>query len=699
MGERMQDPLEFPGPEPSKTPDRFSNRELSWIDFASRVLEVAADPGLSILDRWRFVAIFATGLDEFFQVRVAGLKDQLLSAVTILSPDGLSPRGQLKAIRARLGEVLSELERFYADTLLPGLASTGYEILPLAELGSHGRARLAEEFERSVFPVLTPLSVDPSHPFPYISNLSLNLAVEVRDRVDREVRFARIKVPSNFPRLFPVSKNGFVLIEDLVSTFLHRLFPGMEIGESAIFRVTRNADLVLEEGEADDLLAAVETELRRRRFGRAVRLEVGAGASPAIEALLIEEHELHADDVYHSQVPLDLSLAWEVYKLDIEDARLPAAAGRIPEAFLGPFDEHGGLFGRLAVRDVLVHHPYESFSSSVEVFVSTAAKDPDVLAIKQTLYRTSGDSAIVHSLIEAAEAGKQVVVIVEVKARFDELANIGWARQLEEAGVHVVYGVVGLKTHCKAVMVVRREGSALRRYCHLGTGNYNARTARIYEDFGFFTARDEFGRDLGEVFNYLTGFSRPGVLDKLIVAPGELRTALLSLIAEETRKGPEGRIAFKVNSLVDPEVVDALYLASDAGVPVVGIVRGICSLRPGIDGLSEGITIRSIVGPFLEHSRIFLFGDPESESARIYLSSADIMQRNLDRRVELMFPIEDPNPRRQLASTFKLYLLDDSNSWSLGPSGTWKRRAKEGGISVQAELDRRPAASRGVPGA
>ncbi len=691
----MQEPVEFRGSELAKAPDRFFNRELSWIDFASRILEVAADPDLSVLERWRFVAIFSSGLDEFFQVRVAGLKDQLVSAVTILSPDGLSPRGQLKAIRARLSEVLLELERLYADTLVPMLGEAGYEIIPLSELGRQGKERLAGEFEKSVFPVLTPLSVDPAHPFPYISNLSLNLAVEVRDRVDREVRFARIKIPTNFPRLFSVSGNKFVLIEDLVSTFLYRLFPGMEIGESAIFRVTRNADLVLEEGEADDLLAAVETELRRRRFGRAVRLEVASGASPAIEALLVEEHELHADDVYHSRVPLDLSFAWEVYRLDLEQAHPAAASGRIPEAFLGPFEDHGGIFGRLAQRDVLVHHPYESFSSSVEVFVNAAAQDPDVLAIKQTLYRTSGDSAIVHALIEAAEAGKQVVVIVEVKARFDELANIGWARQLEEAGVHVVYGVVGLKTHCKAVMVVRREGSVLRRYCHLGTGNYNARTARVYEDFGLFTAKEEFGRDLGEVFNYLTGFSRPGVLDKLVVAPGELRPKLLSLIADEISKGPEGQIAFKVNSLVDPEIIDALYQASNAGVTVVGFVRGICSLRPGISGMSERITIRSIVGSFLEHSRIFLFGDLESASVRIFLSSADLMQRNLDRRVELMFPIEDPKLKGQLASTFQLYLLDDSNSWTLEESGTWKRRAKEGGISVQVELDK---PLRSIPG-
>jgi polyphosphate kinase len=687
----MRQPFELPlepHPNPLEPGDsRYFNRELSWLEFGARILELADDESLGALQRAKFFAIFGAGLDEFFQVRVAGLKDQLVSPFTIRSTDGLTAREQLRSIRGRLTGLLEAGEASYHHRLMPRLAELGIRIEQVATLPDATRARLKGAFEADLYPVLTPLSVDPAHPFPYISNLSLNLAVAVREPLDHEERFARIKVPSNFPRLYPIGGGSFVLLEDLIQSFAALLFPGMEIGETALFRVTRNTDLVLEEGEADDLLAMVETELRRRRFGRAVRLEIAANSSPEIQALLIDELELHRDDVYSTGLPLDMRCLFEVYDLGLEDERGPRAAGRTPAAFACPEGEPVDLFSAIKAGDILVHHPYDSFSSTVEAFVAAAARDPDVLAIKQTLYRTSGDSAIVESLIDAAEGGKQVVVIVEVKARFDELANIGWARKLEDAGVHVVYGVVGLKTHCKAIMVVRRESQGLVRYCHLGTGNYNAKTAKTYEDYGLFTVDPQIGRDLGEVFNYLTGFSHPSHLEKLILAPIDLRARITSLIERETARGPEGYIGFKVNGLVDPKIIEALYVASQAGVRVRGLVRGICALRPGVQGLSQGIEIRSIVGEFLEHSRIFVFGDVGDSSAEILLGSSDLMQRNLDRRVELLFPLENLDLRRRVIQMLELEWQDDTNAWTLDAEGRWTRLVPRRGISAQLILN------------
>jgi polyphosphate kinase len=661
------------------------SRELSWLEFAARVLELAREPARTPLSRARFLGIFSSGLDEFFQVRVAGLKDQLLSPFVIRSLDGRTPREQLRAIRARLLELL-ELTGVTYEALLADLAREGVAIERVDDLPEPTRRRLEERFEAELFPILTPLSVDPAHPFPYISNLSLNIAVAVHDPVAREERFARIKVPPNVRRLQSVGPSSFVLLEDVIAAFAGRLFPGMELGELAIFRVTRNTDLVLEEGEAEDLLALVETELRRRRFGRAVRLELAEGSSHGIEALLAEELELHRDDLYRLRTPLDLSLMFELADLGLEDQAVRSIAARTPPPFTCRDDEPEELFGALREREVLVHHPYDSFSGTVERFVRMAARDPKVLAIKQTLYRTSGDSALIGALIEAAEHSKQVVVIVEVKARFDELANIAWARKLEEAGVHVVYGVVGLKTHCKAIMVVRREPEGLVRYCHLGTGNYNAKTARSYEDLGLFSADPTLGRDLAEVFNYLTGFSRPSELERLVLSPMHLRARVLSEIAQETARGEEGRILFKVNSLVDQEVIVALYEASCAGVRVDGVVRGLCALRPGVPGMSERITIKSIVGEFLEHSRILIFGDPSDPASRMLIGSADLMPRNLDRRVELMVPIESEPIRAHLRTVMELALRDDVGSWYLEPDGTWRKAARTEGLSLQEML-------------
>jgi polyphosphate kinase len=666
-------------------PSRYFNRELSWLEFAARVLELAREPSRAPLSRARFLGIFSGGLDEFFQVRVAGLKDQLLSPFVIRSLDGRTPRDQLRAIRARLLELLEDAGATY-DRLLVDLAREGVAIEPVGSLPEATRRRLEQRFEEELFPILTPLSVDPAHPFPYISNLSLSIAVAVHDPVAREERFARIKVPPNVRRLQSVGPLSFVLLEDVIAAFAGRLFPGMELGELATFRVTRNTDLVLEEGEAEDLLALVETELRRRRFGRAVRLELAKDSSYGIEALLAEELELHHDDLYRLRTPLDLSLMFELADLGLDDQPMRSIAVRTPPPFTCADDEPEELFAALREREVLVHHPYDSFSSTVERFVGMAARDPKVLAIKQTLYRTSGDSALIGALIEAAEHNKQVVVIVEVKARFDELANIGWARKLEEAGVHVVYGVVGLKTHCKAIMVVRRESEGLVRYCHLGTGNYNAKTARSYEDLGLFSADPLLGRDLAEVFNYLTGFSRPSDLERLVLSPLYLRTRLLAEISRETALGDQGRILLKVNSLVDQEIIDALYVASQAGVQVDGIVRGLCALRPGVPGLSERITIKSIVGEFLEHSRIFIFGDPRDPGSRMLIGSADLMPRNLDRRVELVVPVEAEAIRTHLRSVMELALRDDVGSWYLGPDGRWDRATQTEGLSLQEVL-------------
>src|SRR5438270_363181 len=579
---------------------RFLNRELSWLDFNARVLALAEDENQQPLERAKFLAIFAENLDEFFQVRVAGLKDQMAAGNGAPRGEGDSPADQLQAIRYQTEALIDRQVQVFLKSMAPSLGEHGIVFSDWDGLDDDDRTYLVDVFEKSIYPVLTPLAVDPGHPFPYISNLSLNLAVIVRDPTTGERRFARVKVPPLLPR-FVVMPDGerFVPLEQVIAAHLDALFPGMEIECNYPFRVTRNADLTLEEEEADDLLAAVELELRRRRFGRAVRLEVDVATSDEVRELLMRELDLGPDDTYTVEGPLDLSGMWAVHELARpelkEDAWVPVTQPRLAAID----DDPSSLFTLVRERDLLVHHPYDSFATSVEAFIEQAAVDPKVLAIKQTLYRTSGDSPIVTALIRAAERGKQVAALVELKARFDEQANIGWARALEQAGVHVVYGLVGLKTHTKTALVVRDEEGGVRRYCHVGTGNYNPKTARLYEDIGLLSCDTALGEDLTELFNYLTGYSRKVDYRKLLVAPLKLRDEILRLIGEQT--SADGRIVMKMNNLVDQEVIDALYAASQAGAEIDLIVRGVCCLRPGVSGMSENITVRSIVGRYLEH--------------------------------------------------------------------------------------------------
>jgi polyphosphate kinase len=668
-------------------PERFTNRELSWLEFGARLLDLAEDEHVPLLERVKFLAIFSEGLDEFFQVRVAGLKDQVDAGLRARSADGLRPSDTLRAIGVRVSELVARQSHIFVDEIAPELAAAGIRLSDWTSLDDDDRDYLVDVFQRQIFPVLTPLSVDPGHPFPYISNLSLNLIVRVGDPVTGEERVARVKVPPLLPR-FVVMPDGerFVALEQIIAAHLATLFPDMVIGEHYAFRVTRNADLVLEEDEADDLLVAVEMELRRRRFGRAVRLEVAADMSSDTRDMLIHELDLAAEDLYETVAPLDLGGLWAVNALDRpelqEEAWAPMTAPRLANAGNEPSD----LFAVLRERDVLVHHPYDSFTTSVEAFISQASLDPDVLAIKQTLYRTSGDSPIVASLIHAAESGKQVAAVVELKARFDEQNNILWARALEEAGVHVVYGLVGLKTHSKAALIVRREEDGIRRYCHLGTGNYNPRTARQYEDLGLLSADPELGADVGDLFNFLTGYSRYAQYRKLTVAPVALRHRILDYIEQEALAGESGRITIKVNGLTDPEVIDALYRASLVGVPIDLVVRGVCGLRPGVPGLSETIRVRSIVGRFLEHSRIYRFGGTDGRPLSLLLGSSDLMERNLDRRIEVLFPVTDVELQARVLEVLDLNLADDTNSWALDATGTWSRVPAVEGISVQHRL-------------
>jgi polyphosphate kinase len=669
-------------------PARFSNRELSWLEFGARLLDLAEDRHVPLLERVKFLAIFSEGLDEFFQVRVAGLKDQVDAGLRTRSADGLRPSEALRAIGERVTELVDRQSRVFVDSIVPALADEGVRVADFSSLDEPDRDHLMEVFRHQIFPVLTPLSVDPGHPFPYISNLSLNLIVRVGDPVSGVERVARVKVPPLLPR-FVAMPDGerFVALEQIIAAQLGTLFPDMVIGEHYAFRVTRNADLVLEEDEADDLLAAVEMELRRRRFGRAVRLEVAADMSQDLRDMLVHELDLGFDDLYEIAAPLDLGGLWGVHALDRPDLHEEAWAPMTPPRLANAGNEPADLFAVLRERDVLVHHPYDSFTTSVEAFIAQAAADPDVLAIKQTLYRTSGDSPIAASLIEAAEAGKQVAAVVELKARFDEQANISWARALEEAGVHVVYGLVGLKTHSKAALVVRREEDGIRRYCHLGTGNYNPRTARQYEDLGLLSGDPELGADVGDLFNFLTGYSRYARYRKLVVAPMALRQRIIELIEQEAKAGPAGCIAIKVNGLTDPEVIDSLYRASIAGVPIDLVVRGVCCLRPGVPGLSETIRVRSIVGRFLEHSRIYRFGGTGIRPPSLLIGSADLMERNLDRRIEVLTPVTDPELQARLLEVLDLNLADDTNAWALGPEGTWERVPTVGGINAQRRLE------------
>jgi polyphosphate kinase len=676
----------------------YLNRELSWLDFNARVLALAGDQNVPLLERAKFLAIFSQNLDEFFQVRVAGLKDQVAAGVSATTPDGRTPAQQLLDIRDEVDRLNQTALGVFVDEIVPALRSVGIVFSSWDELDDDDRKYLDEVFEERIYPVLTPLAVDPGHPFPYISDLSLNLAVVVRDPVTQARRFARVKVPLLLPR-FVVTPDGerFVALENVIAAHLGSLFPGMEIEGQFPFRVTRNADLTVDNEEADDLLAAVEIELRRRRFGRAVRLEVDTSMSDEIRELLERELDVGAEDVYQYEGPIDLGGLWSVHGVDRPDLKDPVWVPITQARLTSGDDEHVNFFREIRKGDILVHHPYSSFATSVEEFIRQASVDPKVLAIKLSLYRTSGDSSIIQSLIRAAEQGKQVAALVELKARFDEEKNIEWARELEKAGVHVVYGLVGLKIHSKTTLVVREEQDGMRRYCHVGTGNYNPKTARLYEDVGLLTCDPDVGADLTQLFNFLTGYGRDVEYRKLLVAPHDLRPRLTALIEHEMSV-PDGRLVFKMNSLVDAEMIDTLYAASSAGVSIDLIVRGICCLRPGMPGLSDNIRVRSIVGRYLEHARIYRFdhGDPDGGPA-YYIGSADLMPRNLDRRVEALVPVTDPDLREQLDQILQVELDDDVLAWTLGADGTWHKPSPPGQLDSHRRLQelalalRRPA--------
>ncbi len=688
------------------------NRELSWVEFNARVLHEAADARNPLLERVKFLAIFASNLDEFFQVRVSGLRRQHQSGGAHHSLDGLTAGQQLDAIRVRVRELVAEHAAIWT-MIREELAAEGVEIVDYEDVPEHHQT-LRRRFHDEIFPVLTPLAVDPGHPFPYISTLSLSIAVGLVDPDTGERRFARVKLPPLLPRLFAVERNKFVLLDQVIEANLDELFQGMEIVETHLFRVTRDADIAIEEDEADDLLLAIEEEVRRRRFGEAVRLEVERSMPETTRQILIKGIGVRDEDAFEIAGMLDLTALWQLADLDRPDLKAPVYVPVVPQRLLPPDeDEPIDMFAQIRAGDILLHHPYESFTASVERFLAQAVDDPEVLTIKQTLYRTSGDSPIVRALIRAAEQGKQVVVLVEIKARFDEENNIVWARRLEQAGAHVVYGLVGLKTHSKVALVVRREGSGLRRYVHIGTGNYNSKTARLYVDLGLLSCREELGADVTDLFNTLTGLSRQRVFRRLLVAPLTLRAQFLEQVERETlnaRAGQAARIVLKVNSLVDSQVIEALYEASRAGVSIDCIIRGACCLVPGVEGVSENIRVRSIVGEFLEHSRIWMFtngGRPEW-----YIGSADLMERNLDRRVEVVTPVEDREAQARLARIIEVMLADDRRSWQLGTDGRWVRteviESAEGTIdtfavlkddaekaAARADIPRRPHANAG----
>ena len=661
--------------------DRYLNRELSRLDFDSRVLSMAEDRALPLRERIRFLAIVSDSIDDFFQVRVAGLHEQLAAPAPPTSPDGMTPDQQLDRIGERVRELIERQSAAFNADIVPALAKAGFALVNTKDLSKADHRVLAAVFEKRIFPVLTPLAVDPAHPFPYVSNLSLNLAVMVRDPTRHQPRFARVKVPPLLPRFIGLPDGErFVPLEQVIAHHLPSLFPGMEIASHHFFRVTRDADLDVDDDEAEDLMAAVQAELlRKRRKGRAVRLEVGLDMAPDVLFMLLHELELGSQDVYSVNGMLDLTglLTIQVPGSDPVRAWMPATQPRLrPNG-----GEMVDFFGALRDEDLLVHHPYDSFATSVEAFVEQAARDSDVLAIKVSMYRTSGpDSAIARALKHAAQTGKQVVALVELKARGDEQANIEWAKALEGAGVHVVYGLVGLKTHAKLMLVVRQEGAGLRRYAHIGTGNYNAATAGVFEDIALFTADPEVTGDIAELLNYLTGYSRQSKYRRLMVAPTTLRSGMLKLIEHEAFK-PAGRIVIKVNNLVDPEVIDALYRASQAGAHVDLIVRGICCLRPGVPGLSEGIRVRSLIGHYLEHSRIFAFGS--GPSRHVLIGSSDLMPRNLDRRVEAVVPLSDLALRKEIEQFLDLELADDTLAWVLAGDGRWSKPAQRKGVNTQ----------------
>ncbi|HEX2804828.1 MAG TPA: RNA degradosome polyphosphate kinase [Kineosporiaceae bacterium] len=685
------------GPSTRPMPaQRFLDRELSWLAFNQRVLALSEDEELPLLERARFLAIFASNLDEFFMVRVAGLKRRIATGLAVTAASGLEPRQVLEAISDKAHELQARHADVYRNEVAPALADAGIALVHWDALSELEQGRLHAFFRDQVFPVLTPLAVDPAHPFPYISGLSLNLAVILRNPVTDKEHFARVKVPPLLPRFIAVGGDSdhqarFVPLEDVIAVHLDQLFPGMEVLQHHTFRVTRNEDLEVEEDDAENLLQALEKELLRRRFGPPVRLEIVENVDPHVRDMLVRELGVSGAEVYPVPEPLDLRGLNLVADLDVPELHYPKFVPKT-HRHLNEVEtaKPSDVFAAIRERDVLLHHPYDSFSTSVQTFLEQAAADPKVLAIKQTLYRTSGDSPIVDALIDAAEAGKQVLALVEIKARFDEQANITWARKLEQAGVHVVYGIVGLKTHAKLSLVVRQESEGLRRYCHVGTGNYNPKTARLYEDLGVLTCDPQVGEDLTRLFNQLSGYAPKTAYRRLLVAPRSLRSGLVDRVHREIANHVEGRpaaIRFKMNSIVDEVLIDALYRASQAGVPVDVVVRGICAIRPGVPGLSENIRVRSILGRFLEHSRIFWFagaGEPV-----VYIGSADMMHRNLDRRVEALLRLKDPGHIAELDELLTLSMDPRTVSWHLGSDGVWTRHpaADEGpGQDLQAHL-------------
>jgi polyphosphate kinase len=687
-------PARAPAPPPSDLddPKLYDNRELSWVAFNERVLELAEQEDQPLLERMKFAAIFASNLDEFFMIRVAGLHDQVDAGLSDPGPDGRTPSQVIDELRVRIVDLCERQTRCVEQGLRPALGEHGIRIVGLKDIPSAQAEDLSERFRRQIFPVLTPLAVGVGRPFPYISNLSLSLAVLVRDPQTGLRTFARVKVPKEMlPRFLPASADGltFVPLEDVIAANLQTLFPGMEVVDSGIFRVTRDADFEVSD-EADDLLEAVEAELRRRRFGEVVRLEINADMSDELREALTFGLRVEERQVYTVEGLLDFNDLWQIVKLPgFSELRYPPWTPVTQPRLQGEEGEGVDMFEVIRQGDVLVHHPYDSFSTSVERFVAQAAEDPDVLAIKMTVYRTSDDTLLVPALIRATERGKQAVCMVELKARGDERANIGWARALEEAGVHVVYGHPALKTHAKCLLVVRREGDGVRHYVHIGTGNYHPQTARLYTDFGLFTCNEELGADVGDMFNFLTGFARPRRFRRVLVAPTFLRDAIIAEIEQTVSAHEDGRparIAMKMNALVDRRIIRALYRASQAGVPVDLNIRGICCLVPGVEGVSETIRVVSVVGRFLEHSRIFAF--ERDDATTLYIGSADLMPRNLDTRVELDAPVDDPNLKEDLLDTLERSLADETNAWELRPDHTWVRRtpSEPEPRSVQREL-------------
>ena len=679
--------------------DRFFDRELSWLKFNQRVLECAENEDMPLLERANFAAIFASNLDEFFMVRVAGLKRRIDSGIAVPSAAGLSPRQQLRAISETAHRLQNEHAHYAIDTILPELEKEHIVLLTWDKLTSAEQERLSRYYRQQVFPVLIPLAVDPAHPFPYISGGSINLAVIVENPASGKSHFARVKIPGNLPRLVPVDdmtdeeskdeRYGFIAMEKLIAAHLESLFPGMIIKEARSFRVTRNEDIDVEEDDAENLLNAMEKELLRRRFGPPIRLEITDTTSPFLSQLLADQLGVSQDEVYRLPSPLDLTVLFELGGVDRPDLKnrpfVPTTNRQIAEVESSRAQD---IFAAIRERDILLHHPYDSFSTSVQAFLAQAAADPKVLAIKQTLYRTSSNSPIIDALIDAAHAGKQVLALVEIKARFDEDANIAWARKLERAGVHVVYGIVGLKTHCKLIEVVRQEADGLRRYCHVGTGNYNPKTARLYTDLGLLTCDPVVGQDLTRLFNQLSGYAPKSSFHRLLVAPRTVRTGLIQRIRREedaARAGKEAWIKIKVNSIVDEKTIDALYRASQAGVKIDIVERGICALKPGVPGLSENIRVRSILGRFLEHSRIYAFcnadgpqiGEGPASGPEVYIGSADLMHRNLDRRVEALVRVTAPEQIDELIRYVDLQMADSTMSWHMQPDGTYVLHTKD----------------------